>query len=212
MNPAPSAFKIQPLTLPILELALPTLITLFLPLVLAISRPHERQHGAAHHRQRHHNPPGNLHLPIPEFPAGIPRQMPDAVPSMKRKRPRNPKLQDALAHGAEAAEPLRHGGRLEVPAQQWRNQVRGAEYVDAAREDAAGDAVEGGSVPGDLGLVDGEVGGDGPVAALGDEDGVLVCGLRRLCLRGGVRGGGLEGYMSRLLRDVLAASFFGRER
>lgn len=52
------------------------------------------------------------------------------------------------------------------------------------------------------------MGGDGPVAALGDEDGVLVCGLRRLCLRGGVRGGGLEGDMARLLRDVLAASFF----
>ena len=52
------------------------------------------------------------------------------------------------------------------------------------------------------------MGGDGPVAALGDEDGVLVCGLRRLCLRGGFRGGGLEGDMSGLLRDVLAASFF----
>ena len=124
--------------------------------------------------------------------------MPDAVPRMKRKRPRDPKLHDALAHGAEAAEPLGHGRGLEVPAQQRRNQVRGAENVEAAREDAAGDAVEAGRVPGYLGLVDGEVRGDGAVAALGDEDGVLVRGLRRLCLRGGFRGGGLEGDMSKL--------------
>ena len=42
-----------------------------------------------------------------------------------------------------------------MPSQQRREQVCRSEDVEAAREDAAGDAVKGGCVPGDLGTVDG---------------------------------------------------------
>lgn len=53
--------------------------------------------------------------------------------------------------------------RLDVPAEDRGDEVQGAVDVEAAAEDAAGDAVEGRAVPGDLGLVDGEVGGYGAV-------------------------------------------------
>lgn len=110
--------------------------------------------------------------------------MPDAVPGMKRKRPGDGELDHALGHGAEAAEPLRHRGRLEVPAQQRGDEVCGAEEVEAAGEGAAGDAVRDGGVPGHLRLVDGQVRGDGPVQALRGEDGVCVGGFRGLRLGG----------------------------
>ena len=57
-----------------------------------------------------------------------------------------------------------------MPSEQRRREVGGAENVEAPAENGAGDAVEDAEVPGALGLVDGEVGGDGPVEALGGED------------------------------------------
>lgn len=121
--------------------------------------------------------------------------MPYPVPEMIRKRPRDAKLHRPLRDGAKAAEPLRHGARLEVPSQQRGDQVCRGEDVDAAREHTAGDAVEGGPVPGYLGFVDGQVGRNGAVQALGGEDGVGVGWLCRLCLGVGFRGGGLESDM-----------------
>ena len=50
-----------------------------------------------------------------------------------------------------------------MPPEQGRDEVCGAEDVEAAGEGAAGDAVEGGGVPGHLRLVDCQVGGDGAV-------------------------------------------------
>ncbi len=79
-----------------------------------------------------------------------------------------------------------------MPSQQRGDEVRGAEDVEASGEGAAGDAVEGGCVPGHLGLVDCQVGGDGAVQALGGEDGVRVGGFRWLGLGVGFCGGGLE--------------------
>ena len=79
-----------------------------------------------------------------------------------------------------------------MPSQQRSNQVRGGEDVETAREDAARDAVQRGRVPGYLGFVDGQVRRDGPVQALGGEDGVGVRGLRGLRLGVGLCGGGLE--------------------
>jgi hypothetical protein len=44
-----------------------------------------------------------------------------------------------------------------VPAESGRNQVECAVSVEATAEDAAGDTVERGEVPGDLRAVDGEM-------------------------------------------------------
>ena len=77
-----------------------------------------------------------------------------------------------------------------MPAKQRGHHVGGAEDVEAAGEDGARDAVHDGCVPCYLGLVDGEVWGDGAVEALFDEDGVAVRWRHGCCccLSGGERG------------------------
>ena len=82
-----------------------------------------------------------------------------------------------------------------MPAEQRRDQVRGAEDVEAAAEGRAGDAVQRRAVPGYLRLVDREVRRDGAVEALLDEDGVCVCFADRLRC-GGSGGGGMLGLSS----------------
>lgn len=57
-----------------------------------------------------------------------------------------------------------------MPPKQRGREVRGAEDVEAAAKGGAGDAVKGAEVPGDLGLVDGQMRGDGAVEALVGED------------------------------------------
>lgn len=84
-----------------------------------------------------------------------------------------------------------------MPARQRRDEVGGAEDVEAAAEDAARDAVERRSVPGYLRAVDGEVRGDGAVAALGGEDLLRVGRLEGLgCGGSGGERRGLVGGMS----------------
>lgn len=79
-----------------------------------------------------------------------------------------------LGEGLEGERPGREAGgedrALEVPADGGRDEVEDAEGVEAAGEGDAGDAVEGRAVPGDLRLVDAEVGSDGTVQALLCED------------------------------------------
>lgn len=75
------------------------------------------------------------------------------------------------------------GEGLEVEADKGRDGIGGAKGVHGACENDAGNAVGAGQVPGQLGLVDGEMGGDGTELALGDEDVVGLGG-------GGVGGGG----------------------
>jgi hypothetical protein len=67
-----------------------------------------------------------------------------------------------------------------VPAEERRDEIRGPEGVDGARQHRTGEPVRDGQVPGDLGLVDGEVRRDGAVAALVGED-VVAGGLRGGC-------------------------------
>lgn len=75
-----------------------------------------------------------------------------------------------------------------MPAKERQDEVCGAEDVEPPTEHRAGDAIEGGAIPGDLGAVDGEVGGDGAVKTLLFEDGVGA-----VCFQGGGRGGSARG-------------------
>ena len=74
-----------------------------------------------------------------------------------------------------------------MPAKERCDQVGEAKDVETAREDGARDAVQRRQVPRDLWLVDGEVGRDGTVETLFDEDFVAVRGfdVRRGCGSGG---------------------------
>ena len=76
-----------------------------------------------------------------------------------------------------------------MPAKERRNEVGSAKDVEAARENGPSNTIESGEDPGNLRLVNGEVGGYGAVTALGDEDGVGVAFGD--CLRWG-RGGGSD--------------------
>lgn len=93
---------------------------------------------------------------------------------MVRKRERKPHLRNHLEYNRPAGERGGDAGALEMPAEDGRGEVRDSKEVHDAREVDAGDAVEAGPVPGYLWAVDGQVRGDGAVAALGGEDG--VCG------------------------------------
>lgn len=56
--------------------------------------------------------------------------------------------------------------RLQVPSEVGSHEVEATESVKGTAEGAAGDAVEGGEVPCDLGFVDAEMRGDGAVQTL----------------------------------------------
>lgn len=94
---------------------------------------------------------------------------------MKRKKEAHARLGQNLQDHRPGREAGCEDGGFDVPAQGRGDQVEGTVDVEAAGEDAAGDAVEGGAVPGDLGLVDGEMGGYGAVEALVGED--VVAGV-----------------------------------
>lgn len=101
--------------------------------------------------------------------------MSDPIHTVERKEETHARLgQDLQDHRPRREARCEHG-RLDVPAEGGRDQVEGAIEVEAAAEDAAGDAVERGAVPGDLGLVDAEMGGYGAVEALVGED--IVAGV-----------------------------------
>jgi hypothetical protein len=71
-----------------------------------------------------------------------------------------------------------------VQAEERGDQIGEAEDVKAAAEDGPGDAIERRTDPGDLRPVDGEVGRDGAVEALLDEDFVAFALGDRLACRG----------------------------
>lgn len=96
-------------------------------------------------------------------------------------------LKADLGDDGKSSEGSGHGGGLEVPAQHGSGEVCGRVEVQAAGEDDAGDTVGATADPGDLGAVDGEMGGDGAVLALLGED---------LSWVRGVGGGRLSGIVS----------------
>jgi hypothetical protein len=57
-----------------------------------------------------------------------------------------------------------------MPSGVWGSEVGKAEEIEGAGEDDGGQTVEARAVPGDLGLVDGQMRGDGAVEALLGED------------------------------------------
>lgn len=103
--------------------------------------------------------------------------MPQAVKRVVSERQRNSDLGEDLKGQRPSGEAGGDGGALEVPADGGRDQVCGAEDVEGAGESDTGDAVEGTAVPGDLRLVDAEMGRDGAVQALLCEDGVGCLGF-----------------------------------
>ena len=134
----------------------------------------ESQRKRAHNTQTNDKPTRLLHLLVVDHAGGVPGQMPQAVERVVGERHGDGELGEDLKGGGPSGEAGGEHGALEVPADGGRDEVEDAEGVEAAGEGDAGDAVERTAVPGDLRLVDAEVGSDGAVQALLCED--LVVG------------------------------------
>ncbi len=130
----------------------------------------QRQANRAENTQRHHRPSRLNNLLIRDQMRSIPRQMPQPVQAMEGEREREERFRSNLQDQWPSSKRGRNGRALHVQTDVWCDEVEGAEDVEGAAEGAAGDAVEAGEVPGDLGIVDGEMGGDGAVEALAGED------------------------------------------
>lgn len=75
-------------------------------------------------------------------------------------------LESDLGEQGQSTESSGHGGRLQVPAEQRGGEVSGGPEIEAAGQGNAGETVGTAANPGDLGLVDRQMGGDGAVQTL----------------------------------------------
>lgn len=117
--------------------------------------------------------------------------MSDSVPAVVGEWRSSDKLDADLGRDRKGSEGGRDGGRLEVETQERGGGVGGEVGVEGAGEGNASDAVEGGHDPGELGLVDAEMGRDGAAETLGGEN-LVALGLGG---GGGVVGGGGAGVV-----------------
>lgn len=96
--------------------------------------------------------------------------MTDTVHAVVDKGEGHDGLEADLGEDRKGTESGSNRSGLEVPAQQGRNKVCRREKVHATRQDDTGDTVSATADPGDLGTVDGKVGGDRTVPTLLGED------------------------------------------
>lgn len=96
--------------------------------------------------------------------------MPQTVDAVEEEGHGNGKLGRGLSPQRPCCDGGNDGSALEVPAKSGRCEVCESEEVETAAEKDTRDTVETGCVPGDLGLVDGKMRGDGAVDALLRED------------------------------------------
>ena len=116
---------------------------------------------------------------------------------MKHHRPCNAEFHHSLDKQRPARERSGHTRTIEMPSRQRRDQICSTEDVDSARANTACDAVQGRENPGDLRLIDGEMGGSGSIQSLCFED--LEGVSRREGTGGGGRRGGCCGSARRLV-------------
>lgn len=128
------------------------------------------QDGAANESQANNGPSGDGNLLVGDAHGKIPHQVSDAVEAVEGERKADEELGRELGDNRPGSEGGGERGALKVPAQGGGRQVGEAEEVEGARHDDSGQAVEHGQVPGDLGLVDAEMGCYGAVQALFGED------------------------------------------
>lgn len=127
--------------------------------------------------QAHDSPASLDDARVAEGTAGIPDQVPHAVHAVVGERQSHDRLQKNLGGNGERTEGGGNRGRLQVPAEQGRSEVCSRPQVQGAGEGDARDAVQRTADPSDLGLVDGQVRGDGTVQALLGQDLGRVFGI-----------------------------------
>lgn len=111
--------------------------------------------------------------------ASVPDQVTDTVDAVVGERKGEGGLEEDLGRERESTEGSNHGGGLEVPSEGGGCKVGSGPEVEGAGESAAGDTVQGTTDPGDLGLVDGQVGSDRATETLLNQDLLGVLGVGR---------------------------------
>lgn len=118
-----------------------------------------------------HNGPARLDdSVVGQTTAQIPSQVAEAVEGVVGEGEGHGGLEEDLGGDGESTHSGNHGGRLKVPAESGRGEVCGGPEVERAGESDTANTVQGGADPADLGAVDGQVGRDGAVQALLDQD------------------------------------------
>lgn len=149
----------------------------------------ERKSQRRRHTHTHNRPPGHNDLLVAKRGARVPHQMPQAVEAVEGKGQREESFGSNLQHIRPGRERRRQRRRLEVPAEHRRREVGDAEEVEGTGEGDAGNAIKPREDPRYLRLVNREMGGNGPVEALGREDGVCFV-VGDCCCRCRSAGGG----------------------
>lgn len=96
--------------------------------------------------------------------------MSNAVHAVESKWHRNAQFNRELGGNGQSTEGRNERRRFQMPAHSWSNEVGRSKDVQTTGEDRAGDTVEGRQVPGNLGLIDREMWGNGAVEALLGKD------------------------------------------
>lgn len=108
--------------------------------------------------------------------------MPHTIETMHRKRQSEEELDSHFCSNGQGAECSCHAGRAQIPAKEWRCQVRGAEDVEGRCEDDGCDSIGRREEVIDIQPVDSQMGRDWPVQALFGKE--LLRLERLLCLLG----------------------------
>lgn len=114
---------------------------------------------------------------VGETATQIPGQMAKAVHAVVGEREGQSSLESNLGGNRKSTHGGNHRGGLKVPANGGREQVCGSPQVKRAGHDNAGDTVQGGADPTDLGLIDSQMGRDGAVETLLGQKGGWVLGV-----------------------------------
>jgi len=102
----------------------------------------QRQVQRTHNSSSRYNPPRLNHRLISKRLPQIPRQMPQSIKAMKRKRQRNRELRRHLHRDRQTAKRRRHARTIQMPSEQRRDKVRSSEDVESAGENGTCDAVQ----------------------------------------------------------------------
>lgn len=107
---------------------------------------------------------------VGESAAGIPDQVADTVHTVVGEGESKSGLEGNLGGDGESSHSSNHGSGLQVPAENGGGEVCGGPQVERAGEGDTGYTVQGTADPANLGLVDGQMRGDGTVQALLGQD------------------------------------------
>lgn len=140
--------------------------------------------GAQQPGEGKHGVPGSVHALLRQLVRGVPDQVSNTVEPVVEERVGAGGLGQHLSGNGQRRESAHNRGSREGDVENQGGGVGASQRVEGAGQSHTGDSVQRQQDPGELGLVDLQVGRHGPVGSLGGQD---------LFLHGGVVPDGLDG-------------------